>query len=79
MLSAPAGKWSRGEKKHLTRLGKRVFVGSDTQLVAPVTLEDDVYIGAGSTITRDVPAGQLTLSRSKQVTIPQWKRPTKKD
>jgi bifunctional UDP-N-acetylglucosamine pyrophosphorylase/glucosamine-1-phosphate N-acetyltransferase len=61
-----------GEKKHLTRLGKRVFVGSDTQLVAPVTLEDDVYIGAGSTITKDVPSDTLAISRGRQTHISNW-------
>jgi bifunctional UDP-N-acetylglucosamine pyrophosphorylase/glucosamine-1-phosphate N-acetyltransferase len=68
-----------GVNKHQTIIEDDVFIGSDTQLVAPVTVGQGADIGAGSTITRDVPAGQLTLSRSKQVTIPQWKRPTKKD
>ena len=68
-----------GVNKHQTTIEDDVFIGSDTQLVAPVTVGQGADIGAGSTITRDVPAGQLTLSRSKQVTIPQWKRPTKKD
>lgn len=67
-----------GANKHRTVIGDRVFVGSDTQLVAPVTVSDDATIGAGSTITKDTPAGELTLSRSKQVTIGGWKRPVKK-
>ncbi len=66
-----------GANKHRTVIGDRVFVGSDTQLVAPVTISNDATIGAGSTITRDTPAGELTLSRSKQVTISGWKRPVK--
>ena len=66
-----------GAYKHRTVIGDRVFVGSDTQLVAPVTVEDGATIGAGSTITKDAPAEELTLSRSKQVTINGWKRPTK--
>jgi bifunctional UDP-N-acetylglucosamine pyrophosphorylase/glucosamine-1-phosphate N-acetyltransferase len=54
-----------------------VFIGSDTQLVAPVTIGKDADIGAGSTITKDAPEGKLTLSRSKQLTVPGWKRPKK--
>jgi bifunctional UDP-N-acetylglucosamine pyrophosphorylase/glucosamine-1-phosphate N-acetyltransferase len=52
--------------KHRTVIGDRVFVGSDTQLVAPVTIGDGALIGAGSTITRDVPADALALSRAAQ-------------
>ncbi len=55
-----------GFAKHRTTIGDRVQVGSDTQLVAPVTVGDDAYIGAGSTITRDVPAGALAVSRTPQ-------------
>ncbi len=61
-----------GERKLPTRLGKRVFVGSDTQLVAPVTVGDGAYVGAGSTVTKDVPPGSLALSRAKQVNIEGW-------
>lgn len=57
-----------GVNKHRTFIGKRVFVGSDTQLVAPVSIGDDVLIGAGSTITKDVPAEGLALSRAPQTT-----------
>ena len=53
-----------GKEKHQTTIGKNVFVGSDSQLVAPVTIEDDVMIAAGSTITRDVPSGALAISRT---------------
>ncbi len=67
-----------GAYKHRTVIGDDVFVGSDTQLVAPVTVSDGATIGAGSTITKDVPPGELTLSRSKQMTLSGWKRPVKK-
>nr|CAA6803996.1 MAG: N-acetylglucosamine-1-phosphate uridyltransferase (EC / Glucosamine-1-phosphate N-acetyltransferase (EC [uncultured Thiotrichaceae bacterium] len=66
-----------GANKFKTTIGDRVFVGSGTQLVAPVTVESDANIGAGSTINKHAPAGQLTLSRSKQLTIKGWKRPVK--
>jgi bifunctional UDP-N-acetylglucosamine pyrophosphorylase / glucosamine-1-phosphate N-acetyltransferase len=56
-----------GFSKHRTTIGRDVFVGSDCQLVAPVTLGDGAIIGAGSTITEDVPPGALALSRSPQV------------
>jgi bifunctional UDP-N-acetylglucosamine pyrophosphorylase/glucosamine-1-phosphate N-acetyltransferase len=55
-----------GKNKYKTIIGKNVFVGSDSQLVAPVTLEDDTMIAAGSTITKDVPKGSLALSRTPQ-------------
>ncbi len=67
-----------GVNKHRTIIGDRAFIGSDTQLVAPVTVEAGATIGAGSTITKDAAADTLTLSRSKQITIPGWKRPEKK-
>ncbi len=66
-----------GVNKHLTVIGDNVFIGSDSQLVAPVAIGNDATIGAGSTITRDVPAGELTLSRSEQKTRKGWKRPVK--
>lgn len=66
-----------GVNKHKTIIGDRVFVGSDSQLVAPVIIEDDATIGAGSTITKTAPAGQLTLSRSKQLTLAGWQKPAK--
>lgn len=53
-----------GVKKHETIIGKNVFVGSDTQLVAPVTIEDDVIIAAGSTITKNIPKGSLAITRA---------------
>ena len=67
-----------GAYKHLTEIGDDVFIGSDTQLVAPVKVGDAATIGAGSTITREVPAGELVLSRSPQRVRPGWKRPVKK-
>ena len=67
-----------GANKHKTIIGNDVFIGSDTQLVAPVSIEDGATIGAGSTITQDVPAGMLALSRSKQIMLENWQRPKKK-
>lgn len=67
-----------GANKHRTVIGDDVFIGSDSQLVAPVTVGDGATIGAGSTITRDAPPGELTLSRGKQETRKGWKRPVKK-
>lgn len=67
-----------GAYKHRTVIEDDVFIGSDTQLVAPVTVARGATIGAGSTITRDTPEGELTLSRSKQLTVAGWKRPVKK-
>lgn len=67
-----------GANKHKTIIGDNVFIGSDTQLVAPVEIGAGATIGAGSTITHDAPKGELTLSRSPQKTRQGWKRPTKK-
>jgi bifunctional UDP-N-acetylglucosamine pyrophosphorylase/glucosamine-1-phosphate N-acetyltransferase len=61
-----------GVNKNRTRIGKGVFVGSDSTLVAPVTVEDGAYIGAGSCITKDVPAGALAVSRARQVNREGW-------
>lgn len=66
-----------GVNKFQTTIGNDVFVGSDTQLVAPVDVADGSTIGAGSTITKNTPEGELTLSRSKQMTLKGWQRPTK--
>lgn len=67
-----------GANKFRTVIEDNVFVGSDTQLVAPVTVGKNATIGAGSTITEDVPADQLTLCRAKeQKTIVGWTRPQK--
>ncbi|MBN2865277.1 MAG: bifunctional UDP-N-acetylglucosamine diphosphorylase/glucosamine-1-phosphate N-acetyltransferase GlmU [Thiotrichales bacterium] len=67
-----------GVNKHLTQIGDQVFIGSDTQLVAPVSIGSGATVGAGSTITKDVPMNELTLSRSKQLTIKGWVKPTKR-
>lgn len=67
-----------GAKKHRTVIGDNVFIGSDSQLVAPVEIGAGATIGAGSTITQDAPAGELTLSRAEQSTRKGWKRPVKK-
>ena len=66
-----------GANKHKTVIKDGAFIGSDTQLVAPVTVGKDATIGAGSTITRDTEDGALTLSRSEQKTILGWQRPKK--
>ena len=63
-----------GVNKHQTIIKDGVFIGSDTQLIAPVSIGENATIGAGSTITQDVPSERLTLSRKKQKTIPSWKR-----
>ena len=67
-----------GANKHRTVIEDDVFIGSDTQLIAPVTVAKGATIGAGSTITHNAPAGELTISRVKQLTIAGWKRPVKK-
>lgn len=67
-----------GANKFQTVIGDNVFIGSDTQLVAPVMIADGATIGAGSTITKDVLAETLTLSRAKQVSVEGWQRPAKK-
>ena len=68
-----------GANKHKTLIGDDAFIGSDSQLVAPVEIGPGATIGAGSTLTGNAPAGKLTLSRSKQVTRDNWQRPQKKD
>ena len=67
-----------GANKHQTVIGDNAFIGSGVELVAPVNIGSGATIGAGSTISKDAPAGQLTLERSRQATIPGWKRPRKK-
>jgi bifunctional UDP-N-acetylglucosamine pyrophosphorylase/glucosamine-1-phosphate N-acetyltransferase len=68
-----------GANKFKTIIEDNAFIGSDTQLVAPVTIGEGATIAAGSTITRDAPAGQLTFCRAKeQRSIANWKRPVKK-
>jgi bifunctional UDP-N-acetylglucosamine pyrophosphorylase/glucosamine-1-phosphate N-acetyltransferase len=61
-----------GVNKHVTELGDGVFIGSDTQLVAPVTVGDGAYVGAGTTVTKNVPPGSLAVSRVPQVNKEGW-------
>ncbi len=68
-----------GVNKSQTIIEDGAFIGSNTQLVAPVTVGENATIGAGSTITKDTPARQLTLSRAKQVSVINWQRPIKKE
>jgi bifunctional UDP-N-acetylglucosamine pyrophosphorylase/glucosamine-1-phosphate N-acetyltransferase len=67
-----------GASKHRTVIEDDCFIGSDSTLVAPVRIARGSYIGAGSTISKDTPAGQLTVARAKQVSIPGWKPRKKK-
>jgi bifunctional UDP-N-acetylglucosamine pyrophosphorylase/glucosamine-1-phosphate N-acetyltransferase len=66
-----------GANKFRTVIGDDAFIGSDTQLVAPVTVGRGATLGAGTTLTRDAPPDQLTVSRARQMSIPGWKRPVK--
>lgn len=66
-----------GANKFHTDIGAGVFVGSNSTLVAPVTLEDGCFIGAGSVITKTAPADQLSIGRARQVSISKWQRPSK--
>jgi bifunctional UDP-N-acetylglucosamine pyrophosphorylase/glucosamine-1-phosphate N-acetyltransferase len=59
-------------KKYKTVIEAGAFIGSDSQLVAPVTVGRDAYVGSGTTVTRDVPRGSLALSRAKQVNVDGW-------
>ena len=67
-----------GVNKHRTTIGDNVFVGSDVQLIAPVKIEDGSTIAAGSTITKDVDANSLAISRTEQKLVSFWERPKKK-
>ena len=66
-----------GANKHLTVIEDDVFIGSDTQLVAPVTVGRGATLGAGTTLTKDAPPETLTVSRAKQVSLTGWQRPVK--
>lgn len=66
-----------GANKHRTIIGDNVFIGSDSQLVAPITVGDNATIGAGTTLRKDAPEAALTLTKSVQRTIDNWKRPVK--
>ena len=67
-----------GASKNRTIIEDDCFIGSDATLVAPVRIAQGSYIGAGSTINKDTPAGQLTVARARQVSVPSWKPPKKK-
>jgi N-acetylglucosamine-1-phosphate uridyltransferase (contains nucleotidyltransferase and I-patch acetyltransferase domains) len=67
-----------GANKHKTVIKDNAFIGSDSQLVAPVVIGEGVTVGAGSTISKDVADGQLIITRAKPRTIEAWQRPKKK-
>ncbi|HEU4620481.1 MAG TPA: bifunctional UDP-N-acetylglucosamine diphosphorylase/glucosamine-1-phosphate N-acetyltransferase GlmU [Gammaproteobacteria bacterium] len=67
-----------GANKHRTVIGDNAFIGSGAMLVAPVEIGNDATIGAGSTITKNAPPGELTLARTRQTSVEGWKRPQKK-
>ena len=66
-----------GVNKHKTEIGDNSFVGSNSTLIAPVSIGEDGFVAAGSTISSEVPVGHLAVGRAKQRNIPGWKRPTK--
>ncbi|MGB0132777.1 DapH/DapD/GlmU-related protein, partial [Dokdonella sp.] len=66
-----------GVNKHRTSIGDGAFIGSNSALVAPVSIGRNATIGAGSVITRSAPEDQLTVARSRQNTVPGWQRPKK--
>jgi bifunctional UDP-N-acetylglucosamine pyrophosphorylase/glucosamine-1-phosphate N-acetyltransferase len=68
-----------GHRKHRTVIGERAFIGSDCQLVAPVTVGDGATVGAGTTLTSDAPPDRLTVGRARQRTIEGWTRPADRD
>jgi bifunctional UDP-N-acetylglucosamine pyrophosphorylase/glucosamine-1-phosphate N-acetyltransferase len=68
-----------GANKHRTTIEDDVFIGSNSALVAPVTVHRGATVGAGSTLTKDAPEDALTISRARQATVRGWKRPHKKD
>jgi bifunctional UDP-N-acetylglucosamine pyrophosphorylase/glucosamine-1-phosphate N-acetyltransferase len=67
-----------GANKHQTTIEDGVFIGSNTALIAPVKLGKDSTIGAGSVISKEAPAGELTIARARQATVPGWRRPKKR-
>jgi bifunctional UDP-N-acetylglucosamine pyrophosphorylase/glucosamine-1-phosphate N-acetyltransferase len=67
-----------GANKFRTVIEDDAFIGSDSQLVAPVTVGKGATLGAGTTLTKDAPAGALTISRARQVTLTGWQRPVKR-
>jgi bifunctional UDP-N-acetylglucosamine pyrophosphorylase/glucosamine-1-phosphate N-acetyltransferase len=67
-----------GVNKSTTRIEDGAFIGSNSALVAPVTIGRDATIGAGSVITKDAPEGRLTVARARQAVLEGWQRPTRK-
>jgi bifunctional UDP-N-acetylglucosamine pyrophosphorylase/glucosamine-1-phosphate N-acetyltransferase len=67
-----------GANKHLTKIGDNAFIGSNASLVAPVEIGAGATVGAGSVISREAPAGGLTVTRATQITLQDWQRPRKK-
>ena len=63
-----------GISKHRCTVGSNVFIGANTNLVAPVTVHNGAFIAAGSTITQDIPEGNMCIARSRQVFKPNWER-----
>ena len=61
-----------GKDKFRTKVGNRVFVGSNSNIIAPMVIEDGAFIAAGSTLNQDVPAGSLAIARARQVNKPEW-------
>ena len=68
-----------GANKSKTKIGKNAFIGSNSALVAPVSIGDEATVGAGSTITKDVKDRELAVERSSQKNVAGWMRPKKKD
>jgi bifunctional UDP-N-acetylglucosamine pyrophosphorylase/glucosamine-1-phosphate N-acetyltransferase len=66
-----------GAEKHTTVIEDNVFVGSGVELVAPIKVHAGATIGAGATVTKDVPSGVLSVNRGRQTTVENWTRPSK--
>ena len=78
MITGTTRPFSQSLRQVRTVIEDDAFIGSDSQLVAPVTVGKGATLGAGTTLTKDAPAGKLTISRPKQMTIEGWSRPVKK-
>ncbi|MGB2376006.1 MAG: bifunctional UDP-N-acetylglucosamine diphosphorylase/glucosamine-1-phosphate N-acetyltransferase GlmU, partial [Porticoccaceae bacterium] len=68
-----------GVNKHITNIGNDAFIGSNSTLIAPVSVADKGFVAAGTSVSKDVPENSLAVGRAKQRNISGWKRPTKKD
>ena len=68
-----------GVNKHITKIGNDAFIGSNSTLIAPVSVADKGFVAAGTSVSKDVPENSLAVGRAKQRNISGWKRPTKKD